>query len=463
MMFNPIALNVLLALVIFFLIFTAFWAARLRTVVTTNFVDIVQTGKKTTSYGKDQPAGNVYYRWPAWLPLVGVQVSRLPMSVFSVQLNGYAAYDKGRVPFLIDILAFFRITETNVAAQRVSSVAELNKQLEGILQGVCRTILARSEIESILEGRSEFGHMFTQEVDTNLAQWGIQSVKQIELMDIHDGQGSQVIQNIMAKKKSLIEMESRVEVAKNLKTAQVAEIEARQAVAVRDQESTQAVGVRRAEQDREVQLAGQRAAQAVAEEQRTTTAKQMEVRQVEQVRAAEISRDVAVVAADQAKKVVIVEAEGQKQQRVTLAEGVLQEAKLTAEGVRAQGEAKGAAETAVLMAPVTAQISLAEKIGSSEGYQRYLVEVRGIEKDQAVGIETAKALQAAGIKVIVNSGEVSSGVSNLLELFSPKGGTALSAAVEAFTQTPAGAAIAKRLGVGGGANGADASARINSR
>jgi flotillin len=100
-------------------------AMRFRVVVPTNEVHIVQSRRKTTSFGKDQPAGNTYYRWPAWFPRVGIRVIMLPVSVFDVKLDAYAAYDKGRVPFVIDILAFFRIENSNEAAQRVSSFQEL--------------------------------------------------------------------------------------------------------------------------------------------------------------------------------------------------------------------------------------------------------------------------------------------------------------------------------------------------
>jgi flotillin len=38
--------------------------------VPTNEVHIVQSSKKTTSYGKDTGHGNTYYEWPTWLPVV---------------------------------------------------------------------------------------------------------------------------------------------------------------------------------------------------------------------------------------------------------------------------------------------------------------------------------------------------------------------------------------------------------
>jgi flotillin len=431
-------------------------AAAFRVVVSTNDVHIVQSVKKTTSYGKDQPTGNVYYRWPSWWPVIGVKTIKLPVSVFDVSLEGYAAYDKGRVPFVIDVMAFFRITETNMAAQRVHSYEELIDQLKGILQGACRAILASSEIEEILEGRGKFGEMFTKEVDHNLEAWGVQTVKVIELMDIRDASNSHVIENIMAKKKSLIERESRVQVAENIRAAQEAEIVAKREVELAAQQAAQQVGQRTAEKDKQVGIAQEQAKQEIKAQAKITAEREMAVVQVNQVRQAEIVRQVQVVQADQEKQttviqaegvrqVDIVKAEGTKQQTILVAEGDLEQAKLHAQGVEVEGKAKGAAEQAVLMAPVNSQIVLAKEIGQNQGYQTYLVSIRTVEKDQAVGIEQAKALAEADIKVIANTGEVVSGVKNVMDLFTSKGGTQMAAMAEAFVQSPTGAALLKRL------------------
>lgn len=420
-------------------------AIMFRVVVSTNDVDIVQSAKRTISYGKDQAAGNVYYAWPAWVPVIGVKTIRLPVSVFDQDLSAYAAYDKGRVPFVIDIMAFFRVTDSNVAAQRVHSFPELLDQLKSILQGAVRTILASSEIEEILEGRSKFGEMFTKEVDHQLREWGVQTVKVIELMDIRDAQGSQVIHNIMEKKKSLIEMQSRVEVAGNMQTAQMAEIDAQREVKTREQEALRQIGVRTAEKEREIGVSQEQAKQAIKEQARVTAEKDMAVIQVQHVRKAEIDRDVQVVAAEQDKRTSVIKAEGHKQQTVLVAEGNLQSTKLHAEGIQAEGTAKAEAEKLMQLAPVQAQITLAQEIGSNDGYQRYLVSIRQIEANQTVGVEQAKALVEADVKIISNSGDPVSGATSVLDLFTPKGGTQLGATLEALAQTSVGAAIVEKL------------------
>jgi flotillin len=427
-----------------------------RVVVSTNDVHIVQSAKRTVSYGKGQDAGNTYYKWPAWVPIIGVKTITLPVSVFDVHLKDYAGYDKGRVPFVIDIMAFFRIEDSNIAAQRVHSFSELLEQLNGILQGATRSILAKAEIDHILEERAKFGEMFTEAVNEQLKAWGVTNVKNIELMDIRDSQSSSAIANIMAKKKSLIERESRIAVAENIRAAQEAEIVAQREVLMRKQEAEQQVGQRTAEKDKQVGIANQQAQQEIKSQEKVTAEKHMMVVQVQQVRQAEISRDVQLVNAEQEKRttvikaegvkqVDIVKAEGTKQQTVLVAEGNLEQAKLHAQGVEVEGKARGAAEQAVLMAPVNSQIALAKEIGQNQGYQTYLVTIRTVEKDQAVGIEQAKALAEADIKVIANTGDAISGVSNVMDLFTSKGGTQLGAMAEAFAQSPAGAALLKKI------------------
>lgn len=416
-----------------------------RVVVPTNEVHIVQSARSTVSYGKDQPTGNTYYAWPSWIPRIGIRTIRLPVSVFQLPLNDYAAYDKGRVPFVIDIMAFFRITDSNMAAQRISTFHELQEQLEAILQGAARTILAKSDIEEILEGRAQFGELFTKEVDEQLQQWGVQSVKCIELMDIRDSKDSKVIANIMEKKKSLIEKESRTEVARNRKEAEMAEIDAKREVQVRAQEAEQQVGIRTAEKNQAVGISQQQAQQAIKDQEKVTTEKQMAVAQVEHVRSAEIAREVAVVKANEKKQTDVINAEGEKQKTVLTAEGTLEAERRAAEAIQVKGAATAEAEKLIQLAPVQAQITLAKEIGENQGYQSYLIEIRKVEKDQAVGVEQAQALSQADVKVIVNSGDVTSGVSNIAQVFSPKGGTQIGGMLEALAQTPAGGDLLKRF------------------
>jgi flotillin len=260
----------------------------------------------------------------------------------------------------------------------------------------------------------------------------------------------------MAKKKSFIEMQSRVEVAANMQKAETAEIEARQAVGIRQQEAAQAVNIKTAEQQRASEVATQQAQQSIAEEKAKTAAKNMEIANVNNVRAAEIEKAVQVVKAEQDKQVAITQAEGQKAQTILVADGNLEAKKREAEAIRIKGESEGSAKYALEVAPVNAQIVLSKEIGQNKEYQNYLVTIRGLEKDQAIGVAQATALSQAEVKVIANTGDrISNGLTSAMDLFSAKGGTAIASALEAMAQTPAGEAIVNRISGKSNGNGAD--------
>lgn len=428
---SPLAITAGVLVVLWIILLICF-----RVVVHTNMVHIVQSKRKTTSYGTDQEGKNVYYAWPSWVPFFGVTVIKLPVSNFDLSLKDYEAYDKDRVPFMVDVTAFFRIKDTSKAAQRVESVEELQSQLLLIVQGAVRKVLASDNIDAIMLERSKFGTEFTEEVSEQLAEWGVESVKSMELMDIRDGHDSRVISNIMAKKTSHIEMESRTEVAMNNKTAQTAEIEAEQAVAIRQQESEEAIGRRTAEKEKAVGIAQEKSKQEVLAEAKETKVRDMDVQRVEKVKLAEITKDEQVVVAEQ-----------KKQTTVIIAEGALDAKKREAEGIKVEGSARAEAEKLMQLAPVEAAIKLAKEIGSNENYQQYLLGLKAVEAYLAVGEKQAEALQKADVKIIANAGDPSTGMKSVMDLFSSKGGTNISAMVEAIAQSPVLKTILSSLGV----------------
>lgn len=424
-------------------------AVSLRRVVPTNEVHIVQSAKSTTSYGKGTGHGNSYFEWPTSIPFLGVSKTIMPTSNFDVDLKAYEAYDDGRLPFIVDVKAFFRIADSNEAAQKVANFDELLNQLTAIVQGAVRTVLASNSIEEIMQGRSKFGTEFTREVHEQLKNWGVETVKNIELMDIRDAKDSKVIHNIMEKKKSQIESESRIAVAENHRNAELAEIAARQETDLKDQSAKEAVGLRTNEQEKAVEIAKQEKIQALKEQEKTTKEKEMAVIKISKLREAEIAKEVALVKSEQDKQVALIRSEQEKQVAVIAAEGEKQRTELesagqlratqnAAEGISATGKAKAEAEQAILAAPVNAQILLAKEIGGNESYQKYLITIEQVKANAQVGMEQAKALQAADVKIISNSGKSTDGLKSVMDVFSSQGGVEIGAMLEGLAATEKG-------------------------
>lgn len=441
----------------------------LRRIVPTNEVHIVQRTKDTVSYGRDgtDGMGNTYYQIPSWVPRFGVVVSKLPTTVIDIDIPNYPAYDKDRLPFVVDIKAFFRISDFNKAATRVFTINELKEQLTSIVKGAARSILAKENLELIMSERNKYGDMFTELVSAQLKEWGVTVVKNIELMDIRDDQGSQVISNIMAKKESAIEMEKRVEVAKNLKTAKEAEILAKQEIELKQQDADRQVGLRQAEVKQEVGIANEKQKQQVQEQAKLTAEKEMAVKQVQEVQSAEIEKQAAEVKANQDKevtkvnaeaqviqaeanqKVIVVNAKAEKEQvelkasatktQVELkAEADLTAATNEAKGIEAKGKATATSRDLLEKAQVAGQIELFSKVNKDKEYQQFLVRQRQVEAMEKIGVEQAKNLSGADIKIFANAGSVADGVTQAGKVLSPKTGLDLGSMLESLGSVPAG-------------------------
>jgi len=444
MPFNPILIVV--GIVVLVTVYMIHAIINLRRVVPTNMVHIVQSSKFTTPYGRGKAAGNTYYSWPNWLPVIGVEVLELPESIFNINLQDYEAYDEARLPFMVDVTGFFRLEHPETAAQRVSSFKELQVQLHSVLQGAVRRILATNKLEEIMESRSSLGQQFTDEVTEQIREWGVIPVKTIEFMDLRDNTNSSVIANIMEKEKSRIDKESRIAVASNKQAAELAEIDAQRTVDVQSQDALQQVGLRTAEKDKTVGIANEQANQEIKEQQRITAEKDMTVEAVRREREAEIARNVNVTTAEGQKKATIISAEAEKESIILKAEATLQATTKEAEGNLAVGKSKAESEKLLLLAPVDAQITLAKEIGENASYQQYLITVRKIEAEQAVGIQMAEAVANADLKVISTGGEsVTTGVNNLMDMFSAKGGTKLAALLAGLSSTEEGKNLVSKI------------------
>lgn len=465
------------------------WVLTLRRIVPPNMVHIVQRGKHSVSYGVGKRS-NVYYKFPGWIPKLGITVRELPVSNFDIELIDYSAYDIKRVPFVVDIKAFFHIEDTNVAANKIASFEDLQSQLLDIVRGAVRSILAKSDLEKIMEERSVFGKQFTDAVNEDLVHWGVTAIKSIELMDVRDARGEQVIYQIMAKRKSEIEKESRIEVAKNHQEAEEAELESSKKVSVKradteresgeaNSKSREAVNIALAKANKNSGIADQEAMKEVHIAAQKTKEEEMKVVRVGTIKQAEINKDAAIVEQSQQKEQTIIASDADKYRIEVDAAARLESKKKDAEGIKAVGQAdasvidaEGTAEAKIIkakglasaegekasgLASVVAQVELADKVGENLEYQNYLIRLKGVEVAGEVGKvqyeSLATALGEADLKLLVNSGDVESGMSKISDIFSSKGGAQLNGLMEALGQTEEGQGLLNLLrNLGQGSN-----------
>jgi flotillin len=434
---------------------------QLRKVVPTNEVHVVQRKKDSVPYGKGMTAGNVYLAWPAWVPMFGIEVQRLPLSIFDLQLNGYKAYDVWKVPFQVDITAFFEISEPGLAAEKVFSIAELKEQLTETVKWVVRKILAERDIVEIMESRSEIKDKFYEEVLWAVKSWWVE-LKNVEFMDIRDDDGSQVVTNIMMKKRSLIESESQIEVAENQKRATIEKenktAEARAAAAaaksgadIIESNSERDAELKRIENEKLTQnqdiekervLAVQKeeAKQKVYESEKETTAKRLAVKQLDEEKNAEIAKNIELIKADEQKQKVIIDAQAEKETITLKAQAEKIKVELDAHAKKIEIESIGIAKAKALDYHGTAEAKnktqMAEALNTFDTASiQYMIKELETHLSEIVDLEKAKSLASADVKVISTWKNGWEGINTFMDLFSANGGTNIWAMIEAAKNT----------------------------
>lgn len=377
------------------LVLALFVAMAWRVVVPTNEVHVVQRRKTSTAYGRNLEAGNVYYKIPASLPYFGVRVTEVPIDIFGINLQGYEAYDKNRVPFQVDVTAFFQIEDAVISSQRMDSYEKITEQLTKTLQGAVRKVLAIHTVDEIMGTRAELSAAFLAEVQAQVQDWGVKA-NSTEFMHIEDANDTSVITDIMNKERSTIEKESRVRVAENQRDAKVAEIEAEQVASLKDVERRRVVAVEQ-----------EKAQQTQLEQAAETKRKTMAVLEVETVRKQEIERKQHVIAAEAQADVAKAHAEGEAEALRRNALGVKDSKVLEGEGEAQRVSLTGKAEADVVRAKGLAQAEATEK--NAEALAKLNEAGQMVEKLKAtVAIETAKysalgrALEKADVKIVTS-------------------------------------------------------------
>jgi len=425
-------------------------AINLRKVVPTNEVHILQKGKNTIIKGKWFDGWNVYYHFPQWVPWFGISVTKLPLYVFDIKLLNYQAYDNGKIPFNVDVTAFFVIKDPELAAKRVADFEELKDQLVEVVRWAVRKTLAQYDIQEIMEARWELWQKFYEEVTNAVKEWWVE-LKNIEFMDISDADGYQVIRNLLEKKRKTIETESEKEVAlkdkeKDIveaeakKDAEIKRIEAEKEAKLAQIEADKLTRTQEVEKEKLVRLQEEEAKKALYEKQKETKQKELDIKLLEEEKEAEIQKVKEIIDAEKEKEIEIKNAEAKAKSIELDAEAKARAMELEAEARKNAIEKEWLAKAKTIDYVGTAEaknkLEMAKALNAfSEAALKYLIAEMEYKYTSKVDLEKAKALEKADIKVISTGPNGNEGMNSFMDLFTSKGGANLWWMIESFKNT----------------------------
>lgn len=315
----------------------------------------------------------------------------LPLINVKLDINDIKLNDMEFAPFGCDVNTWLYIQDPIKASERMNFEDEepfnyLHRDLAALVQAIARAAAMKQEIKDIMRDRQTFANGVLKEVDVVMKEWGIKLVN-LEVNDIRDQDGANVISNYESMRKAQVESTARIEVANRNREAIEKEQENRQKAEIATAAAEQAFKTRQMERDKAVGIAEQQKNQDIA-----TAEQKANETKVESIRTLEVGK------AKVQKEATIEEATG-------LGEAIRIEGEKKADVVKLTGTADASAIEAKGLAEAKAKDAMAEAL------KKYNDAATTIEKIKAA-VEVQKAMAEAVSKIssnaeikIVTSGE----------------------------------------------------------
>jgi flotillin len=425
-----IGLIIIIAVVVITLI-TIRWILSLRTIVPPKYADVVTRKNSVQIYSADNTVTGtntpvtVYYRFPAWMPVIGVYVKRMPLTIIEIPVLGYKTFAKGNARFVVDVSVYCRINNVMDAAQKFpgETIDDFIKGIREIIVSAIRKTTATFAVEDVIAKRSEIALDVQNDIRDDVQKWGVELLN-VAIVDIKDPMKldrsgavmvdqnghpiveTTVIHDISAKKEAEISSLSRQEIANKKRAAEIVEAETREQATTRSLQADEVIGKR--EQERN---------QNIAIEKQKAVTKDMEVIRAQTVMKAEIDADAEVK-----------RSEGTKRAAIQIAEGNKQKFELEGQGEAKAIEAKGTANAEITKAMKFAEADGLSRYADAQAKQQELaIAIREIEKNERIGLALAQALAEADIK-FYGSGDPK----KFMDLFTAGGGLSVGAGLSTF-------------------------------
>jgi len=317
-----------------------------------------------------------YFEIPSFIPVFGRKVRKMDVTIKELVI-AQETYEKGQARYKVKSSTKYRITDVEQASETFIDDESLKKMMIEVIQAGVRAVTVKYDVQDARAKKQEMAAAVKEEIAEDLKSWGLTLVS-FQLVDFQDTETSSIVSDISKRKEVEIKSQTRQENAEREKQA-----------AVKEHESNEVSEKRRIKKDEEIAMSEQNKTQKIAEQQKIAEEKRFEVIKVQTIKQAEITKEQAIIKANENKETEAIKKEMKKLEgegdRLKLEE----QAKGNAAEVREQGLAEALAleekqKALNKFGPAAIQALIAKDI---------------VEKDKAIGIEGAKALQHAQLKL----------------------------------------------------------------
>lgn len=374
-----IALGVILLIIVFTLIawYRIVDPSEAHLVVTPSKRFVVSPDDKISTDG-----AKTYFAVSSWIPFFGRAIRIMDVTIKELVVN-QETYEKNQARYNVKSSTKYRITNVETAAETFISDQDLQEQLKEVIRASVRAVTVKYDVVDARAFKQKMGVEIQAEMQDDLAKWGLELIN-FQLVDFQDTQDSTIISDISKRREVEIQSTTREQNAEKIKQARIKEAEAEEKAKEREILKDQIVGMK--EENKK---------QKIAEQEKIAQEKHYEVVRVQTVKQAEIDKAKAIVKANEDKET----------------EAILKEKKkLEGEGDRLRAEEQAKGEAAPIREKGFAEAEAKEKLQAAlnkfgDAAIRALVAEQVVDMQKVVGIETAKALTEADVKVFAGGGK----------------------------------------------------------
>jgi len=346
---------------------------------------VVSAGGKFVVSPDDNVATNKkksYFQIPSGIPFFGRAVRQMDVTIKEIVIN-QETYEKNQARYNVKSSTKYRIVDVQTAAETFISNEDLQEQLKEVISASIRAVTVKYDVVDARAFKKKMSDEIQIEMQDDLAQWGLKLIN-FQLVDFQDTKDSSIISDISKRREVEIKATTREQNAEKNKQARVKEAEAEETAKQREIEKDKVIG----EQE-------QLKTQKIAEMQKAAEEKRFEVVQVQVIKQAQIDKEKAIVEANQKKDTEQI---------------YMEQKKLEGQGDRARDEERAKGAAAPIREKGFAEAEAKEKLQAAlnkfgDAAIRALVAELEVEKDKAIGVATAKALETADVKVFSGGGK----------------------------------------------------------
>jgi uncharacterized membrane protein YqiK len=450
-MFEDVLLWTIVTIVILVIV-AVFFIRWSYTVVPPHEAHVVVSRGKGKKVYCSRPLEGVRLQSAYWYIPILDQRLIIPLENIRIEIDSIPLRDQLMAKFSGDVICFLSVVDPLLAAEKLGRIeAEEGKtgfprieaEVGKLIESISRNASMSMEVYEIMRHRDAFSQEVKKRVNDPLKEWGVQLVD-LEVIHFKDIETYTVIKDLEQRQATLINAETRKQVADNQKGASIVESLANKETEMARAENEELYRIRQIQKDQKVGQTQQESVQNIAQAEMEANKQKVEALRVLDVGTAQVGaqakiesakgdseavktkadgdseaiRKTGLAQAEVTKATLIAEADGTKEKAYALKEYT--DAGLSLETISAEVEIKKAQFAALAEGLKVAKISLvtsgessilgipvSAKVGADIGQMLYEMAERGIDVrslldklplETAVKLAIAEKLGIAAVK-----------------------------------------------------------------